>query len=411
MTNAAPPPARDALAGVKVLDLMWVVAGPSITRVMADFGATVVRVESSKRIDMVRTVLPYYNGQPAPENSAGYDNFNTGKLGMVLDLGREEGRAVIRDLAAWADIVAESFAPGVMAKLGLGYATLRARNPDLIMLSTCLFGQSGPLGQVSGIGTMGAALGGFVNLAGFPDGVPVGPFGAYTDYLAPRFALAALLAALDHRDRTGEGCSLDQSQTESALHFLTPTLLDYTVNGRVAQRDGNRDPAMAPHGVYPTRGEDRWIAIAVRDERDWERLCAVMRRPDLATDLRFADLAARKTHEDALDAIVAEWTRDYEGADLERVLLAQGAPAAVLRTTADALRDPQLQHRGHWVTFPDPVHGKRTVEATRFRLSATPARYVRSAPSFGRDTDPILRDILGYDDDRIALLAASGALE
>ncbi len=380
--------------GVKVLDLMWVMAGPAATRVLADYGATVVRVESSQRIETGRTIGPFKGAVPGPENSGLFQNMNAGKLGLALDLG----------------VVTESFSPRAMKGWGLGYEELRRVKPDLVMLSSCLMGQTGPLAQFAGFGNLAAAWAGFFGLAGWPDRAPAGPFGAYTDYVSPRFAVAALLAALDHRRRTGEGQYVDLSQAEASLHFLAPALLDYAAHARVATRCGNEDPLLAPHGVYPAAGEDRWVAIAVTGEREWCELCAEIGRADLGDAPDLTTAAGRRTRRDELDRAIAAWTRAREAHESERRLQARGVAADAVQTSADCASDPQLRHRGHFVEPAHPLHGTFPVEGPRARLSRTPARVVRCGPTLGRDRDLVLREILGYDDARIRGLSEAGAL-
>lgn len=399
------------LTDVRVLDFTWVMAGPAATRVLADYGATVVKVESTHRVEAGRTFGPWQNGSLGPENSGFFQNMNAGKLEITLDLAREEGRAVVLDLVRWADVVTESFSPKAMPAWGLDYESLRRVKPDIIMLSTCLMGQDGPLSMYAGFGNLAAAISGFFDLTGWPDRPPAGPFSAYTDYVAPRFTAAAILAALDHRRRTGEGQYIDQSQAESALQFLGPAILDYTANDRLAGRMGNRDPRMAPHGVYPAAGEDRWVAIAVADDAQWRTICAVMDRPDLLGDQRFGSQTARLGHQDELDAIVAEWTAGIEAHEIETVLQGRGVPASVVQSSRDLSADPQLAHRGHFVEVPHEIHGTTTVEGSRFKLSRTPTRIECSGPTFGRDNQHILETILGYSQERIAELAAAGVLE
>ena len=407
---AQPPSTPLPLEGLRVLDFMWVMAGPVVTRVLADYGATVIRVESPSRPGAGRSMAPFRNGEFAPQNSLFFDNMNAGKLGLSLNLSCDEGRAVARDLVRWADVVGESFAPRAFRRWGLDYDSLRAVKPDLIMISSSLFGQDGPLSDVSGFGTMGAAIATFIELTGYPERSPAGPFSAYTDTVAPRFALAALLAALDDRRRTGEGQYIDHSQIESSLHFLTPWLLDYQLTGRVLTRMGNRDPDMAPHGVYPSRGDDDWVAVAVRDDGDWQRLCAVLDRPDFAGDARYATLAGRLANQDELDAAIAAWTATRTPAESEATLQAGGVPAHAVIRASSAVDDPQLVHRGHLVRVPHSLHGESVVEGSRFRLSRTPAR-IGQPPAVGEHTEQVLRDILGYDDERIADLAAAGAFD
>ena len=399
------------LEGVKVLDFMWVIAGPTATRYLADFGATVVRVESSKRIETGRTIGPFHDGVPGAESSGIFLNMNTNKYGITLDMTTDEGKGVVHDLVRWADIVTESFSPRAMRNWGLGYEQLREIKPDLIMLSTCLFGQSGPYAEIAGFGTMGSAISGFVNLGGDKDGPPVGPFGAYTDYVAPRFTVAALMAALDHRSRTGEGCYIDQSQAESGMHFMSTALLDYEVNGRMTERNSNHDERRAPHGVYPAAGDDKWVAISVEDEEAWENFYKASAMPALGGDPRFETLEQRLKNDAALNDIIAAWTAQQDAAETERVLQEAGVAAHAILDSIDAYADPQLQHRGVFIEMDHPVHGRTTVEGARFKFSRTPAEYRFTAPTFGRDNEYVLKEILGYDDEKMTELAIAGTLE
>ena len=398
------------LQDVRICDFMWVMAGPASTRILADYGATVVRIESPTRVDTARTLQPYHNNQLGPDSSGLFANCNAGKFGISLDLGNPAARAVIYDLVRWADVVTESFSPKAMRAWGFDYETIRKINPRIIMLSSCLTGQTGPLARIAGFGNMAAAISGFTNLTGWPDRPPCGVFGAYTDYVAPRFTAIAILAALDHRRRTGHGQYIDQSQAECALHFLGPAILDYTANGRVEERAGNCDAAFAPHGVYPAAGDDQWVAIACRDDDDWRRLCAAMEDENLSRDSRYASAAGRLEHRDAIDSSIARWSGKLERAAIESRLQSFGVPAHQVQNSADAYRDPQFTHRGHFVTLRHPTLDKFTVEGPRAKLSRTPAAVRRAAPSVGQDNQHVLENILGYDETRISDLAASGAL-
>jgi len=399
-----------ALADVKVVDLMWAIAGPAATRVLADYGATVVRIESTTRTDICRTVAPFRDMPPGPESAVLFHNVNTGKHMMTLDLASAEGREVFLDLVRWADVVTEAYTAGTMRALGLDYDTLRAVNPGIIMLSTCLMGQTGPLASFAGFGNLSASITGFGHLCGWPDRAPAGPFGAYTDYVAPRFSLATILAALDHRRRTGEGQYIDLAQGEASIHFLAPAMLDYTVNGRVQGPTGNDDSEAAPHGVYPAAGSDRWLALAVRDDAQFAALAGVIGHADLARDPRFATAAARREHRAALDALIADWTRQHDVHAAERVLQDAGVAAAVCANSADMAADPQLVHREHFRELAHPTYGTTPVEGSRFRLSRTPAVVAGAAPTLGRDNQDVLTTILGYDEDRITDLVIAGAL-
>jgi crotonobetainyl-CoA:carnitine CoA-transferase CaiB-like acyl-CoA transferase len=398
------------LKDVKICDFMWVMAGPASTRILADYGATVVRIESPTRIDTARTLQPFFNNQLGPDSSGLFGNCNAGKFGISLDLGNSASRAVVHDLVRWADVVTESFSPKAMRAWGFDYEALRKVNPKLIMLSSCLMGQSGPLAKLAGFGNMAAAISGFHNLTGWPDRPPAGLFGAYTDYVSPRFSAMAILAALDHRRRTGEGQYIDQSQAECAIHFLGPAILDYTVNGRVQGRVGNSDAQFAPHGVYPAAGEDQWVAIACRNDDDWRSLCAAMGNEALARDSRYASAAGRREHREAIDASIAAWSRSIDRAEIQARLQARGVPAHQVQNSADAYADPQFAHRGHFVAVEHSTLGKFTVEGPRAKLSRTPAAVRRAAPSLGQDNQHVLESILGYDETRITELVASGAL-
>ena len=398
------------LRDVKILDFMWVLAGPGITRSMADYGATVVRIESAQRIDPTRTVGPFQDNKTGAEHSALYGNNNAGKYGLSLDLAKPAAREVVLDLVRWADVVCEAFSPKAMRAWGFDYESLRTVKPDIIMLSTCLMGQTGPLARFAGFGNLAAALCGFYNLVGWPDRSPSGPFSAYTDYIAPRFGLVALMAALIHRKRTGQGQYIDQAQAESALQFLTLPLLDSAANGRKYSPVANHDLQHAPHGVYPAAGDDRWVAIACRTEDHWRALCAAMRRPQLVDDPRFKTFAARQEHLDELDRLIGEWTRGRAPHETERMLQAAGVPAHVVQNTFDANDDPQLRHREHFVRVNHSVAGDTFVENSRFKLSRTPAIVNRAAPAIGQDSQYVLEKILGYSDERISELVASEVL-
>jgi crotonobetainyl-CoA:carnitine CoA-transferase CaiB-like acyl-CoA transferase len=399
------------LDDVKVVDFMWALAGPGTTRMLADYGATVVRIESASRIDGARTVGPFHNNKTANNGSGLFGTYNAGKLGLALDLSKPPARGVVLDLVRWADVVCESFSPKAMRAWRLDYESLREVKPDLIMLSSCLMGQSGPMSSFVGFGNMAAAVSGFYNLCGWPDRPPSGPFAAYTDYLAPRLGAVSVLAALDYRRRTGKGQYIDQSQAESALHFLTPALLDYAANGRMEQGLGNDDPNYAPHGVYPALGRERWIAIACLTEQHWRALCAAMGRDELASNESFATLAARHTKRHQLNQIISEWTSGLTAHAAEDLLQSSGIPAAALQDSNDVCHDPQLAHRGYLTEIEHPVYGKTVVEGPRFLLSRTPAKITRPAPAVGADSQYVLQSILGYDDRRITELVAEGVLQ
>jgi benzylsuccinate CoA-transferase BbsF subunit len=369
-----------------------------------------VKVESTTKVDTLRTIAPFKDNTPGPERSAAYATVNAGKLGLTLNLMHEKGRDIALKLAAWADVVSESFAPGAMKKFGLDYDSLRKVNPSVIMLSSCLNGQSGPHRDLAGFGTMGQQLAGFGALAGWPDRAPAGAPGAYTDYIAPKFTAATLLAALDHRRRTGKGQYIDFSQGEASTNFLGPAILDYTVNGHVTERRGNASLDYAPHGVFPAAGDDRWVAIAVTSDAAWAALAGLV-GPTLSSDARFSSMPSRLEHREALEAALAEWTSARNVEDIERELQALRVPAHRLTTMADAFEDPQLAYREHFVTVEHGELGGVVVENSRMRFSATPAHVTSAGPTFGQHTQQVLTDILGVSEEEFVELLAEGVFQ
>ncbi|MDP9236804.1 MAG: CoA transferase [Chloroflexota bacterium] len=398
------------LEGIKVLEFMWVAAGPWGTRYLADYGATVVKVESTRRVDVLRTLSPFKDHVPGPDRSGVYATVNAGKLGMTLDLTHPKGRAVALKLAAWADVVTESFAPGAMSKFGLDYESLCKVNPEVIMLSSCLNGQTGPQRDLAGFGTMGQQLAGFGGLAGWPDRAPAGAPGAYTDYIAPKFTAAAIVAALDHRRRTGKGQYIDFSQGEASMNFLSSAILDYTVNGEITGRRGNDSPDFAPHGVYSVRGNDRWVAIVCTDDAQWQGLCRAIGAP-LSEDARFATKASRIEHRAALDEALGTWTATRDVDDIEQLLQAEGVPIHRVTTSTDVFADPQLRAREHIINVEHAELGQVPVENSRMRFSATPARVTASGPTFGQHNQQVLTEILGLSEEEFVDLLAEGVLQ
>ncbi|SMY12637.1 CaiB/BaiF CoA-transferase family protein [Brevibacterium jeotgali] len=391
------------LAGLKVLDLSWVVAGPSITRALADFGATVIRVENPHSPETARLMQPFYGGVAGPENSALFGTWNAGKLGITLDLTGEAGQQAARDLAGWADVVVESFSPGMLAQWNLDYDSLREVNPGLIMLSASLNGQRGPLAKMAGFGNIGAALSGFQTVVGRADGPPLGPFGPYTDFVAPRFGLSALIGAISHRRSTGAGCFIDLSQVEAGVWMQSSEMAQFRRDGTVMSRMGNADREFAPHGVFPTAADSDaertpHIAIAVTDDAQWAALADLIDRPDLGSDPDLRTSAGRRSRESDIDAAVAAWTATLPGPRAAQLLQDAGIPAHESADSAAFCNDPQLIHHGHIVPLPHSIHGTVHVEGPRCSLSETPGRVTAPAPLLGEHNAFVFSEILGYDD-------------
>ncbi|MHB8577588.1 MAG: CaiB/BaiF CoA transferase family protein [Dehalococcoidia bacterium] len=408
----------DALAGLKVLDFSWVGVGPITARHLADFGATVVRVESATRPDTLRLAPPFRDGAAGLDRSAFGAAYNANKLGISLNLRKPRARELALRLVEWADIVTDSMTPGSLARLSLGYEQLRQLKPSLVMFSTTQQGQTGPYANFGGYGQHGASVAGFVDLTGWPDREPAGPFGAYTDFIAPWFLLTALLAALDHRDRTGEGQYLDESQTEAGIQLLGPALLDWTANGHLRTRRGNEDDEYFPHGAFRCRDDDtaagpadRWCAVAVTDAEEWYSLCGVLGRTDWSSDDALETASGRRAIGGDIDAAIEGWTRSRTPHEAMLKLQAAGVPAGAVQTCEELFEDPQLRERGHFWFLDHTVIGSHAYDAPAFKLSRTPARPVRAGPVLGQHTHEVCRDILGLSDAAITELVADGALE
>ena len=343
---------RRLLEGLKVVDFTTVIAGPLITKTMAAHGAEVIKIESRNRPGLFRLVGPYRDEIVRPYNpwlnrSGSFGVWNTGKLSLALNLTLSRGIEVVKRLIARADVVVENFSGGVMKKMGLGYEELKKVKPDIIMLSSCMQGQTGPHTNHPGYGTQLVNLAGFSNISGWPDREPA-TIGPYTDYVAPRFSLLAIMAALDYRRRTGKGQYIDLSQYESGIHFMAPLVLDNVVNQRVATRMGNRSDYAAPHGAYPCRSRhtDRWCAIAVYTEEEWQSFCKVMGNPAWTKDAKFNTLAARRENEEELNRLVEEWTLRFLPEDVTRMMQEAKVPAGVLQSGDELLKhSPQIKRR------------------------------------------------------------------
>jgi len=400
--------------GTTILEFGGGAAGPIATRYFADHGATVIRVESRRRPDFLRILRLTPTTPGGLDGSAHFAVLNVNKLSVALDLSRPEGVAVARRLALLADAVAENFAPGAMAKWGLDYASLVQERPDLVMISTCLNGQTGPHRHYPGFGGQGSALAGFNHLTGWPDREPVGPFGTITDSLSPRYAALLLGAALLHRRRTGEGQHIDLSQVEAGIVCLTESILTYTANGEVLERMGNRSRHAAPHGVFrcaDAGGRDRWVAVAVHDDEDWQRLVDVLGRPAWAVEPALATTAGRQERAAELEARLEEWTRTQTAADAAVRLQTAGVDAAPVEDFGDLHDDPQLAHRRHFRTVEHDVLGAHPAETHAIRFSAMEPRLDAPAPCLGAHTEYVLRELLGMGAEELERLRAAGVLE
>ena len=413
------PRAADAeaplpLAGLKVADFSWVGVGPISGKYLADHGANVIRIESSNRADNLRTAGPYKDDEAGWNRSHFYGEFNTSKRSLALDLKHERAREVTRPLLEWADVVLESFTPGAVDRLGIGYADARAANPGVVMVSTCLMGQTGRCASMAGYGYHAAGVAGFFELAGWPDRDPSGPWNAYTDTVAPRFLTTTLLAAIDHQRRTGEGQHIDVGQMEAALHFLAPEIIARQTSDQPFTRLGNRALDAAPQGVYSCAGEDQWCAVAIETEAQWRALRALLAEApgDRAwlDDPALDSVAGRQAAHDRLDAALSAWTRDRKPRDAMQALAAAGVPAGTVQRSRDLLEDPQLRHRRFHRELDHGEMGRVPYSGHQFRMRGVDHGPRSPAPLLGAESFEILESELGFAPETIADLMAAGAL-
>jgi len=364
-----------------------------------------------RRLDINRAAAPYKDNIPGINRSGVWAAYNSNKLGMSLNLSHPKGIEVAKRLVAWSDVVGENFVPGVMERWGLDYGELKKVKSDIIMYSSSNLGQTGPLASQPGYGGQLVAYAGISHLTGWPDRMSVDPYGAYTDFIAPRFLVAAVLAAVDYRRRTGKGQFLDLSQIEVGIHYIAPVILDYTVNKRIETRDGNRCPYAAPHGAYPCQGNDRWCAIGVFSDEEWNALCQVMGNLEWTKEARFATLLGRKENEEELNESLGEWTRGFTAEEVMEKLQAAGVPAGVVKNAADIQDDPQLAHRHYYWQLEHPEIGMHYYEGPGFALSKTPAEIRMPAPLLGQHTEYVCREILGMSDEEFVDLSNQGVFE
>ncbi len=403
--------AKQVFEDVKIADFGWVMVLPGTTKYLADHGAQVIRIESSQRLDTCRTSAPFKDNVPGVNRTPHFAIMNNNKYGVTINLKHPKGLEIVKKIVAWADIVAEGFTPGTMARLGLGYEQLRAIKPDIIMLSTCNLGQTGPYASQPGYGVQLAGYTGFLHLTGWPDREPSIPYGAYTDVTTPPMGAIALIAALDYRRRTGKGQFIDLSQYEVGIQYLAPVILDYSVNKRIANRTGNECSYAAPHGAYPCLGEDRWCAIAVFHDEEWHRLCQVMGNPSWTKEPKFATLQEKKENEDELNRLMSEWTKHFTAEQVMATLQSIGVAAGVVQSCEDLYNDEQLKYRQHFVELEHPEIGKHYYESPSFKLSKTPAELRTPAPCLGEHNEFVCTQILGIPDDEFAALFAEGVFD
>jgi crotonobetainyl-CoA:carnitine CoA-transferase CaiB-like acyl-CoA transferase len=396
---------RFALEGIKILDFAWVGVGPITTKYFADNGAEVIRVESAARLDVLRIAPPWKDARPGVNSSQFFASYNTSKKGITLDLSKPPAREIVKKLVPWADIVVESFTPKAMRNWGLDFDHLRELRPDLIMLSTCMQGQTGPNALYPGFGQLMAALSGFYYISGYDQSSPCPPYGAYSDFVAPRFSTSALLAALDYRRRTGKGQYIDMSQYEASLHNLAPALIDYFATSRVLGPRGNGSDRYAPHGAYRCADEDgheRWIAIAVRNDGEWNAMLTALGAK--SNDACFATALGRLENRAPLDGFVGSLVRSRNAHELTELLQRAGVAAYPVQNCMDIHQDENLEAFDFWHWLEHKEMGPSPYEGLQHRMSRTPGELRRAAPILGQDNDEVFGKMLGMSAEEIERL-------
>jgi crotonobetainyl-CoA:carnitine CoA-transferase CaiB-like acyl-CoA transferase len=401
----------EALEGLKVADFGIAIAAPVICWYLATHGATVVRVETSTRPDVYRVSAPYKDNQPGLNRAGFFAYPNVNKLSVAVNMTLPAGIDLVKRLVAWADVVVDNFRVGPMEKWGLGYEDLKKIKPDIIMLRTTNQGLTGPHNTQPGWGWQMVGLSGISNLTGWPDREPLSFGMPYTDVIAPRFGVAALMAALIHKRDTGKGQLIDLSQLENGLQFISPAMLDYFVNKEKGTRIGNASPNGAPHGVYRCKGEDRWCAITVFTEEEWKNFCVAIGNPALLKNPRFSTLSERKENEQDLNQIVESWTAEHTPEEATEIMQAANVPCGTVQNGGDVFTDEQLRQRNYFWTLDHPEMGPYDHLGQAFGLSETPARPRMPAPCLGEHTEYVCTELLGMSDEEFVELLGAGVFQ
>lgn len=398
-----------ALEGLRIIDLTWVLAGPFATRILADMGAEVIKVETYHKVDGMRMMGPWKDNKPTPPNrSAMFDTKNVNKLSMLLNLRVAAGVEIFKRLVRVSDVVIENFSAGTMDRFGLGYSALNKVNPKILMISMAGFGQTGPYSHYISFGPTLQPISGLSSIIAHPGHDPVGIGQAYPDYVSGLFADFIMLASLRQKSRGGY---IDLSQYDAAVSVLGHSVLEYTVNNRILQPIGNRHNYACPHSCYLCKGDERWCVIAVHTEEEWEAFCKVIGNPDWTKSSKFATFLDRKKREDELNILVEKWTIEHSAEEVMELMQSAGVAAGVVQNLEDLINDPHLRARGYFREIDHPPIGKIVPEGIPFKLPVTPSSALNPAPFLGEHNEYILKKILGMTNETIDKFAREGAFE
>jgi crotonobetainyl-CoA:carnitine CoA-transferase CaiB-like acyl-CoA transferase len=389
------------LSGLRVLDFTWILAGPYATRIFADFGAEVIKVQSKK------------TARGAESNLTGYFNtWNRNKRSITLDMTYPEAREIVLKLTAKSDAVIENFSPRVMSNWGLGYDTLKEANPDLVMISMSSFGQDGPWKDNVGFAPTFHALSGLTYLTSYTQDTPVGPGYAYADAVSGLYAAFAVLSALEYRDRTGQGQYIDLSEYEAICSMIGPSLMEASTQKNEICPHGNHpeDIPAAPFGSYQCSGEDRWCVMAVFGEEEWQNLCRLLGHPDWTNEVRFATVAGRKENTKELDELLTQWTIQRKAEEVVTLLQAAGIPSGVVQNAEDLSRDPQLIARNFFIPLEHPTLGKTISSRSPIRFEEDFTVGWKAAPLLGEDNRYVFLELLGFTEEELSHYMERGAI-
>ena len=397
------------LQGVRVADFGQMIAMPFAAQVLAWLGAEVILVENRQRL-AARVLPPYAEGIPGVNRSGGFNLINNNKLSCVLNLGKKDGLELAKSLIGISDVVAENFSTGTMEKLGLGYETVRRLKPDIVYLSLGAFGRTGPMKDLTGFHSVINLFSGLAAVTGYPGGHPRILGGFFPDAYSGCFCILAVLEALYHRSKTGEGQYIDVAMTEAVTTIIPEAVMDYTLNKREAEQVGNRDKDKAPHDVFRCRGEQKWVAISVATDAQWATLCQVMGRPEWAEDLRFADSNSRGEHQDDLYPLIESWTRERTPYEVTTSLQNGGIAAAPVLDTGEMMADPHMVQRGfvNWVDHPET--GRRPITTLSWSVDGERPTNIRHAPLLGEHNQYVLRELLRLPEQEVQRLIDSGVV-
>ena len=397
------------LQGIRVADFGQVIAAPVTAQMLGWLGAEVILVETESRFT-TRVWPPFADGEFGINRSGGFNLVNNNKLSCSLDLGNADALEVARELVKVSDVLVENYGTGVMERLGLGYDEVKQLRPDIVYMSLGAFGRSGPFKDLTGFHSVINLFSGLAAVTGYPGTHPRIMGGLIPDAFAGCYCVLAVLEALYHRSRTGEGQFVEVSMTEALSGMIPEAVMDYSLTGGEQEKQGNRDGRNAPRNVFRCLGEEKWVAVSVETDAQFRALAGAANNPGWADDARFATTQARLENQDALETLIQQWTIGLEVAEVVAALQAAGVPAAPVNDSAEVLADPHLRERGFVAQPEHPVAGARPVLSLPWAADGQRADNLRPAPTFGQHNEWVIKELLQVSDEEYERLVSSGAI-